>query len=444
MPRRRTLLILLCISAGCVTGTTGLIKVFGYLGGDVNVTCPYDPGYENYEKYLCKNKCEDNDVLITTTDNKNVRFSISDKKNIAKFLVTISNVTASDAGKYWCGVTRTGKDLYQEVKIQLRKDSCCSDVVKTQSHEEGSVSVTCPYAAEHQTNLKYICRGSQPSTCLQRAVVTSERTSDPRFTLTDDQMSRKFTVTISQLARADSGQYLCGVRSDAGLDVFSAVQLEVKEWCCVASSNVTGTEGHSVTLQCPYPPQHQHNRKFLCKGDRRNNCTDVVKNRSRFTLQDDISSSTFSVTVSELEAGDAGTYWCASHSQWRVGNYTKLQLSVFLQRDSVIPPFTGTTLIVGFSVIPVVLMLIFTLVMFRLKCHKRREAEVFVFKNQPGPANVEETRPNVCSNQDFVGKVKQSSCYNYDNDREDQPEYGNITRTDEIYCNQEVFRVHRK
>uniref|UniRef100_A0A672F1J3 Immunoglobulin domain-containing protein n=1 Tax=Salarias fasciatus TaxID=181472 RepID=A0A672F1J3_SALFA len=106
---------------GCVTGTTGLIKVFGYLGGDVNVTCPYDPGYENYEKYLCKNKCDDNDVLITTTDNKNVRFSISDKKNIAKFLVTISNVTASDAGKYWCGVTRTGKDLYQEVKIQLTK-----------------------------------------------------------------------------------------------------------------------------------------------------------------------------------------------------------------------------------------------------------------------------------------------------------------------------------
>uniref|UniRef100_A0A672FNS6 Immunoglobulin domain-containing protein n=1 Tax=Salarias fasciatus TaxID=181472 RepID=A0A672FNS6_SALFA len=105
----------------CVTGTTGLIKVFGYLGGDVNVTCPYDPGYENYEKYLCKNKCDDNDVLITTTDNKNVRFSISDKKNIAKFLVTISNVTASDAGKYWCGVTRTGKDLYQEVKIQLTK-----------------------------------------------------------------------------------------------------------------------------------------------------------------------------------------------------------------------------------------------------------------------------------------------------------------------------------
>lgn len=94
-----------------------------------------------------------------------------------------------------------------------------------------------------------------------------------------------------------------------------------------------GKEGQSVTLECPYPPQHRDNRKFLCKGERLNNCTEVAtdhevgSNNSRFSLQDDTSTSSFSVTVTELEAGDAGMYWCGSDAQWSVANYTKIWLS---------------------------------------------------------------------------------------------------------------------
>lgn len=100
------------------------------------------------------------------------------------------------------------------------------------------------------------------------------------------------------------------------------------------SDRLRGTVGRSLTLQCPYPPQHKANRKFLCKGDHHRKCTDVVTSRSssgntdlRFTLQE-VSSSSFLVTIAELKAGDAGTYWCGSDPQWSVGNYTKIQLSV--------------------------------------------------------------------------------------------------------------------
>ncbi|XP_041838373.1 polymeric immunoglobulin receptor-like [Melanotaenia boesemani] len=203
-------------------------------------------------------------------------------------------------------------------------DICCDGVNKIQSHEEASVSISCPYESQDKNNLKYLCRGKQPSTCLQQAVITSDNTQNRRFRLTDDKMSR-FTVNIASLTLEDSGLYLCGVHRNTGLDVFSAIELKVKEWCCVKSKNMSGIVGSAVALQCPYPPQHQKNRKFLCKGDKRNSCTDMMS-QSRFTLHNG-SSSSYLVPIKDLEAGDAGTYWCGSDIQWSVGNYTKIHLA---------------------------------------------------------------------------------------------------------------------
>uniref|UniRef100_A0A3P8QTD0 Immunoglobulin domain-containing protein n=1 Tax=Astatotilapia calliptera TaxID=8154 RepID=A0A3P8QTD0_ASTCA len=102
------------------------------------------------------------------------------------------------------------------------------------------------------------------------------------------------------------------------------------EWCCLNSIKINGTVGHPLTLRCPYPAQNWDYKKLFCKGDHRNNCTNVTSQR-RFTLQDDAYSNSFLVRITELEAADAGTYWCGSDSQWRVGNYTKIQLSVAYQ-----------------------------------------------------------------------------------------------------------------
>uniref|UniRef100_A0A8D0CM76 Immunoglobulin domain-containing protein n=1 Tax=Sander lucioperca TaxID=283035 RepID=A0A8D0CM76_SANLU len=210
----------------------------------------------------------------------------------------------------------------------LLTDSCCDHSAKVQRYEESSVSFSCPYESEYQNSLKYICRGNQPSVCLQHALISSDNKQKGQFTLTDDMASRKFTLTITSLTQNNSGSYLCGVHRNTGLDVFSAFELEVKEWCCVMSHKLSGIVGRPVTMQCPYPPQHRDNRKFLCKGDHRKNCKDMMTSQSRFMLQDDVTSSSFSVTITELKAGDAGTYWCGSDSQWSVGNYTKIQLSL--------------------------------------------------------------------------------------------------------------------
>lgn len=110
----------------------------------------------------------------------------------------------------------------------LLSDSCCDRSTKVQSHEESSVSISCQYEPKHQNDLKYICRGNHPPTCLEKALITSDNTQNGQFRLTDEKMLRKFTVTITSLTQDNSGPYLCGVHGNTGLDVFSAFELEVK------------------------------------------------------------------------------------------------------------------------------------------------------------------------------------------------------------------------
>uniref|UniRef100_A0A3Q4NBF1 Immunoglobulin V-set domain-containing protein n=1 Tax=Neolamprologus brichardi TaxID=32507 RepID=A0A3Q4NBF1_NEOBR len=89
-------------------------------------------------------------------------------------------------------------------------DSCCNSVTKIKSYKEDSVTISCPYESEYQNNLKYICRGTRPSTCLQQALITSDNKENGRFRLDDDKVLGKFTVSITRLTRRDSGLYLCG------------------------------------------------------------------------------------------------------------------------------------------------------------------------------------------------------------------------------------------
>uniref|UniRef100_A0A669DTM9 Polymeric immunoglobulin receptor n=1 Tax=Oreochromis niloticus TaxID=8128 RepID=A0A669DTM9_ORENI len=326
----QNLLFILCIVLRCVTSAVGVIHVTGYVGREVNVSCSYNEGYESYEKYLCKNDCGSDDVLITTSNSVKNKYRVHDDKTARIFTTTITDLQSTDAGKYWCGVTRTGNDIYTKVELKLVRDSCCDTVTKVQSYEGHSESVSCRYESQYQNSLKYICRGNRPSTCLQQALITSDTKQNGRFRLDDDKVLGTFTVTISNLTRNDSGSYLCGVHRNSELDVFSAIELKIEEWCCVKSTKINGTAGHPLILHCPYPPQHWDNRKFLCKGDHRNNCSDMVTSQSRFTLQDAAASSSFTVRITELEAADGGTYWCGSDSQWRFGNYTKIELSGML------------------------------------------------------------------------------------------------------------------
>ncbi|XP_034544010.1 polymeric immunoglobulin receptor-like isoform X2 [Notolabrus celidotus] len=452
----QSLMLILCIALSFVTRTAQLIIALGYEGHAVDISCSYPAGYESYEKYLCRDNCDDNDVLIKTTGPKKNKYSITDDKQKRVFTTTISGLTSNDAGKYWCGVTKTGKDLFSEVKLEVGKDSCCDQSTQHQSYEESSVSFSCPYEPKDQKNLKYICRGRQTSTCLQQALITSNNNQQGRFNLTDNKRSNEFTVSIASLILKDAGSYLCGVQRNNNLDVFTAVDLEVKEWCCVRSSQLSGTVGRPVTLQCLHPPQHRDNRKFICKGDQRATCTDMMSD-SRFSLQENVTSSFFLVRVREIKAEDTGTYWCGSDPQWKVANYTKIQLSVdfphltaiVVNPDGSKPAsptdrnVTAHFLSVGVAVPTVcvflLLALTFSSVMIcRYKCRKVK-AEVSGKRNQTKKAEADEviSVADDYENSDVIVRSKQrtSRPLSPQHQNEDDSVYQNFS-TDEIYCNQ--------
>ncbi|XP_025763751.1 polymeric immunoglobulin receptor [Oreochromis niloticus] len=403
-------------------------------------------------------------------------------KNMStKFTTKISRLTQSDSGRYLCGIQRNS-DLHLFCAFELKvKDHCCDTVTNIESYEGYSESIKCPYESQYQNSLKYICRGNRPSTCLQQALITSNNRENGRVRLDDVKMSRIFTVIISGLTQSDSGYYLCGVQTNSDHDVFSAVELRVKEWCCVRSTEITGTVGHPLTLQCPYPQQHRDNKKFLCKGDHRNSCRDMVMSESRFALRDDIYSSSFSVMITKLEEADAGTYWCGSDSRWRVGNYVKIQLSVvFLQHTSTVPstvktpgktvpptvenlgktqtqtpsqPVKDAALYVLFAVPPVLLLLIgiLVVVVYKWKHHKVKEGEATVDRNALKAEGLEEVmgamENNIYGNQEVVMYSKkqtskqQSACAQYEDEEQD---YENFTTSEDIYCNENFHKANRK
>lgn len=95
--------------------------MFGYEGQGARISCSYGQGYEDKEKYLCKDNCDDDsDVLILTSQMNGTKYFIFDEKTTRVFTTTIADLRFADAGKYWCGVSRSGIDIYTEVKLEIQ------------------------------------------------------------------------------------------------------------------------------------------------------------------------------------------------------------------------------------------------------------------------------------------------------------------------------------
>ncbi|XDV16845.1 hypothetical protein PO909_016372, partial [Leuciscus waleckii] len=210
----------------------------GREGDSSEIKCRYDENHSTEIKHLCKGKCFTKDAQnIIQSDEAHVnktKISVKDETELNLFTVTLSDLTAEDAGIYWCAV-KEAFNLPIELMIVLK------DALFT--HEAsvgGSVSISCKNVRTQTQRL--FCRGDQPNICVRDGVrVSSNTRTNGRFSLTDETSAGVFTVNISNLTEEDSGKYWCAEET-SGSFVFTEVHLHVTQ-----ETTTSQDEGKSVS-----------------------------------------------------------------------------------------------------------------------------------------------------------------------------------------------------
>ncbi|KAI5614561.1 polymeric immunoglobulin receptor-like isoform X2 [Silurus asotus] len=270
-----------------------------HVGENLNISCKYPESLRNHSKFLCKGlqpaACVYSESVTESRKDVNVgKFSLYDDRTEQIFTVSIRNVIEQDSGEYWCGAEAawTSDHGYKVYFTQIN----LTVTVKTEDKNKW---------------------------------VTSER-----FSLFDDTKSAEFWVLIKELTVKDTGTYQCGVDKSLGKDIYTPVELKVKE-DGGASKEVTGYSGGGVLIKCKYNKKYKGNLKYFCKGSSAG-CSDLIKTEDkniwvtsgRFSLFDDTKSAEFRVLIREITVEDTGTYQCGVDKSSGNHIYTPVELTV--------------------------------------------------------------------------------------------------------------------
>uniref|UniRef100_A0A8C1DLE0 Immunoglobulin domain-containing protein n=1 Tax=Cyprinus carpio carpio TaxID=630221 RepID=A0A8C1DLE0_CYPCA len=314
----RMCVVLLFFSSICTVVVGAPVTVIGHTGESLNIRCTYESGYESNPKYLCKGECNiGNKVIMVKSGSpaEDQRFSLSDDRTARVFTVTITDLRLEDEGQYWCGVKRTGTDVYSEIVLLVKHVGGGAPVIVTGYRGE-RFDIRCTYESGYESNPKYLCKGACNIGNKVIVVKSGSPAEDQRFSLSDNTTARVFTVTITDLRLEDEGQYWCGVERSLSADVYSEILLLVKMVVVGAPVKVTGHTGERADIRCTYESGYESNPKYLCKGACNfGNKVIVVKSGSpaedqRFSLSDNTTARVFTITITELRPADEGQYWC--------------------------------------------------------------------------------------------------------------------------------------
>lgn len=125
--------------SGCSTAqdpVTGPEEVHGYEQGSLTVPCQYASRWKDYSKYWCRgsgwSSCE---ILVETDASERLvkknRVSIRDDQTHFIFTVTMEGLRMSDAGIYWCGITKAGYDHMFKVHVSINPATQAPTTVPT-------------------------------------------------------------------------------------------------------------------------------------------------------------------------------------------------------------------------------------------------------------------------------------------------------------------------
>ncbi|XP_051281621.1 uncharacterized protein LOC127377603 isoform X8 [Dicentrarchus labrax] len=211
----------------------------GTEGGTVTVKCSFSSSGRS--KFFCKGRCNQEDILIQTTGvtAHNGRYSMTYERTFTggNVFVTITQLTKSDSGLYWCGFG----DYYQQIEIivvDVLLDG--NPPVRTlYPRPGGSITVECFFTVSGSR--KYFCKDD----CKEKYILvetTGDRGQKGRYRI---RYLRGFPtggfvyVSITQLTQSDSGQYRCGLDRPFLPDPYQEFRIIVTDGSTTSKPNLT-------------------------------------------------------------------------------------------------------------------------------------------------------------------------------------------------------------
>ncbi|MBN3306980.1 PIGR protein, partial [Amia calva] len=317
----------LSVIEGCVQSR----RVTGVEGGRVEINCTYEDGYQYYVKYWCREPCENKDVLINSVQADITvtagRFTLTNYVSAMIFTVWMTRLTLQDAGIYYCGVEKWGKDIYGEIHLIISK-GCRWSIRPVRLLETNSCN-------SRTSTLGPLLRRQLRSTMTLHTPFIHHFSC---YHLAGD--SRQPSLIFTEVA----GVLLLIVVNSSLMNEFLIIHIFHPVLGCVTSADrrVTGAEGGSVEIKCPYQDGSQYRVKYWCHdpcGNKdvliRNGKADTVVTAGRFNMIDSVSAKTFTVWMNRLTLQDSGVYYCGVED-WGKDTLEKIHLSVSKGRLSLL------------------------------------------------------------------------------------------------------------
>ncbi|XP_035417245.1 polymeric immunoglobulin receptor-like [Cygnus atratus] len=339
MELRVFLLLLLLCFPGLQAQTPG--EVSKREGSNLSVLCPYLAEDEYWElKSWCRwtgQGFQRQVAIISTityqyTDRaRQGHVTIQDDPIHRNFSITMTDLQVEDSGTYYCAYSHSNVPL-KRISLNVFKEF--------HKWELDSLSVQCPYRGQvHLHGRKAWCRYvDQTGRC--ELVVSTDTTytwsinkaQKDRASIQDDTQKRTITITMEKLQAQDSGVYWCALYAPYGSIRYTRlmeVRLSVdKRLQAQTPGEVSKREGSNLSVLCPYLAEDEYwELKSWCRwtgqGFQRqvaiiSTITYQYTDRARqghVTIQDDPIHRNFSITMTDLQVEDSGTYYCAySHS----------------------------------------------------------------------------------------------------------------------------------
>ncbi|XP_047669179.1 polymeric immunoglobulin receptor-like [Tachysurus fulvidraco] len=194
------------------------------------------------------------------------------------------------------------------------------------AYSGGGILIKCKYDTEYKDKQKYFCKGSMPSCTGQiKSGDKNQWVNSGRFSLFDDTKSSEFWVMIRELTVQDTGTYQCGVDRTLVKDIYTPVELKVKEDLSYEKSySKTVHVGGHLTVRCKYPQSLRSDPKFLCGGRMQDFACfykESVKDNKKYlitekmALYDDREKQIFNVSIRDVTKQDS-EYWCGAEKAW--------------------------------------------------------------------------------------------------------------------------------